>query len=327
MILGTLISMLGSKKMGLMILKQNKDTDVYLELFKAGKVAPLIDNTYPLSDTAEAFRYFEKSLQRGKIVISVKDVAGMVESVGSDVANLQPSDEVFGEVSTRFISLGFGGFAEYICAREENMTLKPPGMTFEETSAIPQVAALALGALQQNGGIKPGQKILMNGAGGGVGMFVVQFGKHFGAEVTGVDSTEKLDLLRSIGTDHVIDYTKEDFAKNGERYDLIIDVANHRSAFGYKRSLNPGGAYGAIGGSQVRFFQAVFVGALISLFGSNKVGTSGGNPNDGVDLICELFEAGKVKPIIDRTYPLAEAPEAFRYFMAGHVKGKNVITM
>ena len=127
-------------------------------------------------------------------------------------------------------------------------------MTFEGASAIPQVAALALGVLQQNGGVKPGQKILMNGAGGGVGMFVVQLGKHFGAEVTGVYSTEKLDLMRSIGADHVTDYTKEDFAKNGERYDLIIDVANHRSVFRYKRSLNPGGAYGAIGGSQVRFF-------------------------------------------------------------------------
>jgi len=255
------------------------------------------------------------------------DVAGTVESVGSDVTKLRPGDEVFGEVSTRFISLGFGGFAEYICAREENMTLKPPSMTFEEASAIPQVAALALGALQQNGGIKPGQKILMNGAGGGVGMFVVQLGKHFGAEITGVDSTEKIDMLRAIGTDHVIDYKKEDFAKNGERYDLIIDVANHRSVFRYKRSLNPGGAYGAIGGSQVRFFQVMFIGLLISLFGSKKIGTSGGNPNGGTDLVCELFEAGKAKPIIDRTYPLAEVPEAFRYFMAGHVKGKIVITM
>lgn len=268
-----------------------------------------------------------QGLRKPKNNILGTDVAGTIESVGNDVTNLQPGDQVFGEVSTRFISLGFGGFAEYVCAREKNMTPKPPGMTFEEASAIPQVAALALGALNQNGGIKPGQKILMNGAGGGVGTFVVQLAKHFGAEVTGVDSAEKLDMLRSIGTDHVIDYSKEDFSENGERYDLIVDVANHRSVFRYKRSLNPGGAYGAIGGSQVRFFQAVFVGLLISLFGSKKVGASGGNPNDGMGLICELFEAGKIKPIIDRTYPLAEVPEAFRYFMAGHVKGKIVITM
>ena len=268
-----------------------------------------------------------QGLRKPKNNILGTDVAGTVESVGGDVTNLKPRDEVFGEVSTRFISLGFGGFAEYICAREKNMTLKPPGMTFEEASAIPQVAALALGALQQNGEIKPGQKILMNGAGGGVGMFVVQLGKHFGAEVTGVGSTEKIDMLRSIGTDHVIDYTKEDFNENGERYDLIIDVANHRSVFRYSRSLSPGGAYGAIGGSQLRFFQVMLVGMLISIFGSKKIGVSGGHPNDGIDLICELFEAGKVKPIIDRTYPLAEVPEALRYFMAGHVKGKIVITM
>ncbi|MDG0865575.1 NAD(P)-dependent alcohol dehydrogenase [Candidatus Lucifugimonas marina] len=268
-----------------------------------------------------------QGLRKPKNKILGTDVAGTVEAVGSDVTKLRPGDEVFGEVSTRFISLGFGGFAEYVCAREKNMTLKPSGMTFEEASAIPQVASLALGALRQNGEIQPGQKILMNGAGGGVGTFVVQLGKHFGAEVTGVDGTEKIDMLHSIGTDHVIDYTKEDFTNNGERYDLIIDVAAHRSVFRYKRSLNPGGAYGAIGGSVLRFFQAGFVGPLITLFGNQKIGTSGGNPNDGMDLICALFEAGKVKPVIDRTYPLVETPQAFCYFMAGHVKGKVVITM
>ncbi|NQW19680.1 MAG: NAD(P)-dependent alcohol dehydrogenase [Chloroflexi bacterium] len=255
------------------------------------------------------------------------DVAGTVEAVGDNVEKLKSGDEVFGEVSKRFVSLGWGGFAEYVCARETSMSLKPASMSFEEASAIPQVAALALGAIRQNGDIQPGQKVLMNGAGGGVGMFVVQIAKHLGAEVTGVDSTEKLDLMRSLGADHVIDYTKEDFTKNGQRYDLIIDVAAHRSLFAYRRTLNPGGAYGVIGGSLVRFFQAVFLGPLISIFWNKKIGTSGAKPNEGSEYIIELFEDGKVKLFVDRVYPLNETPDAFRYFMDGHVKGKIVITM
>ena len=255
------------------------------------------------------------------------DIAGQVEAVGRDVKQLQPGDEVFGEVSKRFISLGWGGFADYVCARENSMLMKPPGMTFEEAAAIPQVGALALGGLRYNGQIQPGQRVLMNGAGGGVGTFVVQIAKHFGAEVTGVDSPDKLDMLRSIGADHVIDYTLEDFTRNGQRYDLIIDVAASRSTFDYKRSLSPGGAYGVIGGSQLRFFQTMFLGFWISMIGSKKMGTVSAKPNEGLDFILELFEAGKVRPIIDRTYPLSETREAFRYFGGGQVQGKIVITM
>lgn len=255
------------------------------------------------------------------------DIAGQVESVGSNVTQFQPGDEVFGEVSHRFISLGWGGFAEYACARENSMRSKPAGMTFEQAAAIPQVAALALGGLRYNGPIQAGQKVLMNGAGGGVGTFVVQIAKHFGAEVTGVDSPEKLDVLRSIGADHVIDYTKEDFTRNGQGYDLILDVAAYRSIFDYKRALNPGGAYGVIGGSQIRFFQTLFLGFLISTFSSKKLGTVGAKPNEGLDFIVELFEIGKLVPVIDRTYSLSDTPEAFRYFAEGHVKGKVVITV
>jgi NADPH:quinone reductase-like Zn-dependent oxidoreductase len=255
------------------------------------------------------------------------DIAGRVEAVGSDVRRFRPGDEVFGELSWRFISLGWGGFAEYACARESSILQKPAGMTFEQAAAIPQVGALALGGLGYNGDIQSGQKVLMNGAGGGVGTFVVQIAKSFGAEVTGVDSTEKLDMLRSIGTDHVIDYTQEDFTRNGQQYDLIIDFATHRSVFDYKRALSPGGAYCVIGGSQLRFFQTMFLGIWISMLGSKKMGTVGAKPNEGLDLILELFEAGKVTPVIDRTYPLDEVAEAFRYFGGGHVKGKIVITM
>ena len=255
------------------------------------------------------------------------DVAGRVEAVGKNVTQLQPGNEVFGELSWRFLSLGWGGFAEYVCARENSMLLKPVSMTFEEAAAVPQVAALALAGLRFNGQIQPGQKVLINGAGGGVGTFAVQIAKSLGAEVTGVDSTRKLDMLRSIGADHVIDYAREDFTRNGQRYDLIIDVAAHHSFSDYRRALSPGGAYGVIGGSQFRFFQTMFLGLWVSMIGNKKMGTVGAKPNEGLTYLIELFEAGKVKPVIDRTYPLSEVADAFRYFGEGHVQGKIVITM
>ena len=255
------------------------------------------------------------------------DISGRVESVGKNVRKLQPGDEVFGELSRRLLSIGWGGFAEYACAGENSMLLKPSSMTFEQAAAIPQVAALALGGLRFNGQIRPGQKVLMNGAGGGVGTFVVQIAKSFGAEVTGVDSTMKLEMLRSIGADHVIDYTQEDFTRNGQLYDLIIDVAAYRPTFDYKRALSPRGAYGVIGGSQARFFQTLFLGFWISKFGSKKMGTVSAKPNEGLAFIIELFEDGKLAPVIDRCYPLSEVAEAFRYFQQGHFTGKIVITM
>ncbi len=220
-----------------------------------------------------------------------------------------------------FLSIGWGGFAEYVCACEYSMMLKPASMTFEEA------AALALGGFRYKGQIQPGEKFLMNGAGGGVGTFAIQIAKHFGAEVTGVDSTEKLDMIRSIGADHVIDYTKEDFTKSGQRYDLILDVGAHHSIFDYKRALSPKGVYGVIGGSMARFFQTAFLGPWISMIGSKKMSTVGAKPNEGLTFIMELFEAGKIKPVIDRCYPLSEVPKAFRYFGTGHAQGKVVITV
>jgi len=272
-------------------------------------------------------RLMAGGLLKPKNPILGTDIAGRVEAVGRNAKKFSPGDEVFGELSKRFLSLGWGGFAEYVCARENSMMLKPVSMTFQEASAVPQVAALALGGLRYKGKIQPGQKVLMNGGGGGVGTFMIQIAKHFGAEVTGVDSTEKLDMMRSIGADHVIDYTKEDFTKNEQRYDFILDVAAYRSIFDYKRALSPRGVYGVIGGSMARFFQTEFLGPLITIGGSKKMGTVGAKPNEGLDFMIELFEAGKVKPVIDRCYPLSEVPEAFRYFGEGHAKGKVVITM
>ena len=202
-------------------------------------------------------------------------------------------------------------------------------MTFEEAATLPQAAVLALQGLRDKGQIQPGQKVLINGAGGGVGTFAVQLAKYFGAEVTGVDSTRKLDMLRSIGADQVIDYTQEDFTKNGQRYDLIIDVVTYRSIFDYKRALSPKGIYVTIGGSMARVFQLLFLGPLITMTGSKKMGILAWKPNkkEDLDFLNELFEAGKVVPVIDRRYPLSEVAGAIRYLGEGHARGKVVITV
>ena len=272
-------------------------------------------------------RVIGAGLRKPRNTILGTDIAGRVEAVGNDVSRFKTGDEVFGELSQRSISIGWVGFAEYVCARESSMLLKPASLSFQQAAAIPQVGALALGGLRHNGGVKPGQKVLINGAGGGVGTFAVQIARSFGAEVTGVDSTEKLEMLHSIGADHVIDFTKEDFTRSNQRYDLIVDVAAYHSLFRYRRALAPGGAYGVTGGSRVRFFRTVFAGPLISKFGTRKLGTVGAKPNEDLELLLELIEANKVTPVIDRTYPLSEVPDAFRYFGEGHVKGKVVISM
>jgi NADPH:quinone reductase-like Zn-dependent oxidoreductase len=262
-------------------------------------------------------------LLKPKIKILGVDIAGRVEAVGRNVKQFQPGDEVFGDIS----GCGWGGFAEYVCARENALVLKPASMTFEEAAAVPQAAVMALQGLRDKGQIQPGQKVLINGAGGGVGTFAVQIAKSFGAEVTGVDSTRKLDMVRSIGADQVIDYTKEDFTKSGQRYDLILDVAAYHSIFDYKRALSPKGIYIMIGGSSARIFQVMFLGPWISMIGSKKLGILAHKPNKGLDFMKELFEAGKVVPVIDRRYPLSEVPEAIRYLEKGHAQGKVVITL
>ncbi|GAH92208.1 unnamed protein product [marine sediment metagenome] len=265
------------------------------------------------------------------------DIAGRVEAVGRKVKQFQPGDEIWGDL----FAYGWGAFAEYVCVPENALRLKPASMTFEEAATYPQAAVLALQnlrcarpsspslVLSTEGQIQPGQKVLINGAGGGVGTFAVQLAKYFGAEVTGVDSTRKLDMLHSIGADHVIDYTQEDYTKSGQRYDLILDVVAYRSIFDYKRALSPKGIYVFVGGSTAAIFQALFLGPLISMMGSKKMGVVMWKPNKKEDLVFlkELFEAGKVVPVIDRRYPLSEVPVAFRYLEEGHAQGKVVITM
>jgi len=252
------------------------------------------------------------------------DIAGRVEAVGGTVEHFQPGDEVFGDLCQS----GFGAFAEYACASENALALKSASMTFEQAAAVPLAGLLALQGLRARGQIQKGQKVLINGAGGGAGTFAVQIAKSYGAEVTGVDSTGKLDMLRSIGADQVIDYTQEDFTKKGQHYDLILDVVTYRSIFDYKRVLSPKGIYVMLGGgSWARVYQAMFLGPLISMTGSKKMGILMLKPNKDLAFMNELFEAGKVVPVIDKRYPLSEVPEALRYFGEGHAKGKVVITV
>ena len=249
------------------------------------------------------------------------DIAGRVEAVGGEVSRFRPGDEVFGDISGRM-----GGFAEYVCAHEYTLLMKPAGMTFEEASTIPQAAVIALQGIRDKGQVKPGQRVLINGAGGSTGMFAVQLAKLSGAEVTGVDSSDKLDFMRSLGADRVIDYTREDFAKSEWKYDLILDVVAHRSILAYERALRPGGRYYAVGGSLATLFQILLMGPWIGTSNGKKIRILAVRPNlRDVGYMTELCEAGKVVPFIDRRYPLSEVPEALRYLGEGRVKGKSVI--
>jgi len=263
-------------------------------------------------------------LLKPKHTILGSDIAGRVEVVGRNVTQFQPGDEVFGNTAAS----GFGGFAEYVSVPENALVLKPTTLSFEEAAAVPQAALTALQGLRDKGHIKPGQKVLIYGAGGGVGMFAVQIARAFGAEVTAVCSTGNLDRVRSIGADSVIDYTQEDFTRNGQKYDLILAVNGYHSISDYKRALNPEGVYVMTGGSNAQLFQAMLLGPLISRTGRQKMGNSAHRPNQK-DLICmkELLEAGKVTPVIDRRFPLSDVADALRYLEAGHAQGKVVITM
>ena len=270
-------------------------------------------------------RYQPPFSRKPRYEILGSDIAGRIEVVGSDIEQFQPGDDIFGDS----FGCGLGAFAEYVCVPEKILTMKPASMTFEDAATLPQAALVALQGLRKKRQIQPGQKVLINGAGGGMGTFAVQIAKLFGAEVTGVDNAEKLDMLRSIGADHVIDYTQEDFSKSGHRYDLIIDVAAHHSIFDYKRVLNSKGILAVVGGSKGTLLQAVFLGPLISIFGSKKMGILAWKPNRKEDLafLIELLESGKIVPVIDRRYPLSEVAEALRYLEEGHAQGKLVINV
>lgn len=250
------------------------------------------------------------------------DLAGRVEAVGSSVTHFKPADEVYGCV--------MGAFAEYVCTRETAFALKPSNLSFEEAASIPTVAFTALQGLRDVGHIQSGQKVLVNGASGGVGSFAVQLARHFGAEVTGVCSTRNLDMVRSLGADHVIDYTREDFSRNRQHYDLIYDAVGNRSTFAYRRALKPKGRCVIAGFiSLPRVLDHIIIGTLMSKMGNRKIGLMGiAKPNqEDLIFVKALLEAGKVVPVIDRYYPFQETAEAIRYLEQGHARGKVIITM
>jgi len=251
------------------------------------------------------------------------DIAGQVEFAGKNNTEFQPGDEVFGE-----LPLYHGGFAEYVCTTGKTMTLKPVSLTFEQAAAIPQAGVIALRGIRENGRVQPGQKVLINGAGGSAGSFAIQLAKLYGAEVTGVDNAGKLDFMRSLGADHVVDYTREDFTKSGKQYDLILDLVAHRSVFAYQRALRPNGTYFFVGGSVAVIFQILLLGPWIKRTTAKNIRILA-VPQNRKDLISikELCEAGKIVPIIDRRYSLSEVPEALRYVGEGRAKGKVVIVV
>jgi NADPH:quinone reductase-like Zn-dependent oxidoreductase len=252
------------------------------------------------------------------------DIAGRVEAVGMAVTQFRLGDEVFG-IPARFV----GGFAEYTCVPEGRLARKPVNLSFEAAAAIPVASLTALQGLHDKGKIRPGHKVLVNGASGGVGTFAVQIAKAFGAEVTAVCSARNLAMARSIGADHVIDYAREDFTQNGQRYDLIIGVNGYHSILDYRRALAPRGRYVAIGGSMSQVLQGMLVGPVLSMIGHKKISFMGiARPNQK-DLVTvkELVEAGKVAPVIDRSYPLAEAAKAIRYLAEGHATGKVILNV
>jgi len=255
------------------------------------------------------------------------DVAGVVESVGANVTRFRPGDEVFGDM---FVD-GQGAFAEYVCAKEKAFETMPTGMGFEEASTLPHSAILAIQGLRLRNGRTPrlGDKVLIDGASGNVGPFAVQIAKSMGAEVTGVSSTAKMDLVLSLGADHVLDYTKVDYTKEGERYDWIVDTDSHHSILSVRRALKPNGVYVTLGGTSLPIFAGMLVGPLISRFSDRWSGLMlWWKPfkTEDVATLKELIAAGKLKPVIDRRYPLSEVVDALRWVNDGHARGKVVIT-
>jgi NADPH:quinone reductase-like Zn-dependent oxidoreductase len=249
------------------------------------------------------------------------DIAGRVEAVGRHTTLFQPGDQVFADILN-----SMGGFAEYVCVPEGALVRMPAGMTYEEAAALPQAGAIALQGIRDKGQVQPGQKVLINGAGGGSGMYAVQLAKLDGAEVTGVDNAEKLEFVRSLGADHVIDYTREDFTGTGRAYDLILDLAAHRSAFAYQHLLNPRGRYLYVGGSVTTLLQVLLIGPLIGRAEGKKIrllvvrlGAQHLAP------LVDLIQTGKIATAIDRRYRLSEVPDALRYLGEGHAKGKVVV--
>jgi NADPH:quinone reductase-like Zn-dependent oxidoreductase len=254
------------------------------------------------------------------------DIAGTVEAVGSNVTTLEPGDEVLGDL---LYPNGYGAFAEYACALEKVLAPKPASMTFEQAATYPEAGIIALQSLRGKREIQPGEKVLINGAGGGMGSFGIQIAKYYGAEVTGVDSARKLEMMKSIGADHVLDYNETDFTKTGERYDTILDTVSHRSLRSYRRALNTNGMLVIVGGNRRALFRAFILGPLVSRMGSRSYGINplDQDPMEDYKFLAELFETGRVVPVIDKVYSLSDVPEALQYLEDGLTLGKVVISM
>jgi NADPH:quinone reductase-like Zn-dependent oxidoreductase len=295
-----------------------RDNDVLIEV-KAASVNPL---DWHFMRGAPFLVRISMGFRKPKNPRLGVDVAGRVEAVGKKIQEFQPGDEVFGH-SYR------GSFAEFVRAPEDKLVLKPANRTFEETASICVAAITALQALRDYGQVQPGQKVLINGASGGVGTFAVQIAQSFGAEVTGVCSTRNLEMVRGLGADHVIDYTRVDFTKSGQRYDLLVDNVGNRSVTSLQRILTPRGIGVIVGFSSMpRLLQTMILGRLVSKKEGQKIGMMSEASVNKQDLIFlkELLETGKIKPVIDRSYPLNEVAEAIRYLETGHARGKVVIT-
>ena len=262
-------------------------------------------------------------LGKPKVPTPGNDVAGKVEETGKKVMRFKPGDEVYGDTSTS----GFGTLAEYVSVPETVLSLKPSNLSFAEAAGVPEAGLVALQALRDTGKIRAGSKVLINGASSGIGTFALQIAKYYGTEVTAVCGTRNVELARSLGADHVIDYTLEDFARMPERYDLILATAGYRTLSDYKKALKPGGIYVATGGSMKQIFQAMLLGPWVSLGSSKKLTTKTVKPNKDLDFMTELIETGKVKTLIDQQYPLQKSAEALQYYGTGHATGKVIITV
>jgi NADPH:quinone reductase-like Zn-dependent oxidoreductase len=262
-------------------------------------------------------------LFKPRIQILGADIAGVVEAVGCEVTRFKAGDQVYGDIS----ALG-GGFAEFVCADESFLAFKPASLSFAESASLPMASVTALQGLRDHGKIKSGQKVAINGASGGVGSCAIQIAKAFEGEVTAICSTRNMEAARDLGADHVIDYTREDFTKSGNKYDLIFAVNGNSSIFDYRRALKPGGRFVQSGGSMKQVYQAMILGPILSKKNGRKMKNYIARPNSkDLEFIAELVQNGKLKPVIDKKYELNEVPEAIRYLEDGHARGKIVITI
>ncbi len=266
---------------------------------------------------------FFTGLFRPKFKTPGNDIAGIVEATGKDVKKIKRGDEVFGDTS----ECGFGAFAEYVAVPENALGLKPVNLSFAEAAAVPEAGLVALQAFRDKADIKAGQTVLICGVSGGIGTFAVQIASHFGAKVTGVCGTKNIELVKSLGAEHVIDYSQEKFPQNGVLSVLILATAGHRSIFDYRRSLKPQGRYIVTGGSMSQVFQGMLIGPLLSMVGKKKLDSFVVTPNKDLNFLTELIEAGKIKPVIDKQYLLNQVPDALKYYDKGHARGKVVITI